>query len=38
VFLDLTKLDGDHDGRPDLQEGSQPVGDSGKPAFLDPEH
>jgi len=38
VFLDLTQLDGDHDGRPDLQEGAQPVGDKGLPAFLDPAH
>lgn len=36
VFLDLTKLDGDHDGRPDLQEGAQSVGDTGVPAFLSP--
>jgi hypothetical protein len=36
VFLDLTKLDGDHDGRPDLQEGAKPTGDTGRPAFLDP--
>jgi isopenicillin-N N-acyltransferase like protein len=38
VFLDLTKLDGDHDGRPDLQEGAQSVGDTGVPAFLAPAH
>jgi isopenicillin-N N-acyltransferase like protein len=38
VFLDLTRLDGDHDGRPDLQEGAQLVGDTDKPTFLDPAH
>jgi hypothetical protein len=38
VFLDLTKLDGDHDGRPDLQEGAQPVSNTGLPAFLSPAH
>lgn len=38
VFLDLTKLDGDHDGRPDLEEGAQPVGSAGIPAFLDAAH
>lgn len=35
VFLDLTRLDGDHDGRPDLQEGAREATDKGLPAFLD---
>lgn len=35
VFLDLTRLDGDRDGRPDLQEGAAP-GSNGRPAFLEP--
>jgi isopenicillin-N N-acyltransferase-like protein len=38
VYLDLTKLDGDHDGRPDLEEGSRPTGENGLPAFLDAAH
>lgn len=35
VFLDLTKLDGDRDGRPDLEEGAQSAVNAGAPAFLD---
>jgi len=35
VFLDVTKLDGDRDGRPDLEEWAQGAGNAGMPAFLD---
>lgn len=35
VFLDLTKLDGDGDGVPDLVEGAQDRDGNGKPDFLD---
>jgi len=38
VFLDLTKLDGDRDGHPDLEEGAQSAGNAGAPAFLDASH
>jgi hypothetical protein len=36
VFLDLATLDGDHDGKPDLQEGGQDRDGNGVPDFLDP--
>lgn len=36
VFLDLTRLDGDNDGCPDLEEGTQDLNKNGNPDFLDP--
>ncbi len=36
VFADLTRLDGDADGIPDLQEGVADTDADGKPDFLDP--
>jgi hypothetical protein len=35
VFLDLTKLDGDRDGKPDLDEGAADRNNDGLPDFLD---
>jgi isopenicillin-N N-acyltransferase-like protein len=35
VFLDLTALDGDGDGRPDIEEGGADTDGDGRPDFLD---